>query len=182
MEWSKRVFGNIFQMGRLDDIDKKLDASYNPSLFFIVAKTLVGIPWNSYLGEGIVVLKGQKSLDTFVDRNTRFFHAYVQVKRKWSQIRALKNNDGVWMQDKGEFLKMAADFYCNLYFEETSDGNFNQSYFPYPFEDAFPLLSSHIFDDIKRSVSNEDIKEAIFSMGYLKALRLDGLHAMFFQS
>lgn len=46
----------------------------------------------------------------------------------------------------------------------------------------FPRLKDHDIVCLRRLVSNEEIKKALFDMAHLKAPGSDGFHAHFFQS
>lgn len=110
------------------------------------------------------------------DRNTKFFHASTIIRRKKNKIIALKDNDDCWVTDPGELKQLARDFYSNLFSHNTQIDT-----------EASPcLLGSHLQEediiDVERPVSDGEIKEAMFSMGPLKAPGVDGLHAIFFQS
>lgn len=43
-----------------------------------------------------------------------------------------------------------------------------------------PKLSSDVYDDIQKAQSDEEIKNAIYSVGALRTLGPDSLHALFF--
>ena len=49
-------------------------------------------------------------------------------------------------------------------------------------KDCFPHISKETKEDIGKLVSYEEIKVTLFNIAPLKAPRLEGLHAMFFQS
>lgn len=49
------------------------------------------------------------------DKNTRFYHLSVKVKKSKKRIDMLKNTEGEWCTDQEELSSMAINFYKNLY-------------------------------------------------------------------
>lgn len=89
----------------------------------------------------------------------------------------MKNDDGTWNMDQEALKVLASDFYKKLYKEDVV-GHLN----PFPLRNKFPLFTRETFSDIQRVASNEEVREAVFSMRAMKAAGLDGLNALFFQS
>lgn len=79
--------------------------------------------------------------------------------------------------DRIELREMATNYFKDLY---SDDGQANAP--SYPFTGAFPKLDFNRIEGIDATISSEEIKENIFSMGALKAPGPDEFHAKFFQS
>ncbi|XP_055835039.1 uncharacterized protein LOC129903500 [Solanum dulcamara] len=52
------------------------------------------------------------------DRNTKFFHAHVQGRRKRMQIRRIQGEDGNWIEEEGGIIVEAIKFYTNQFTKE----------------------------------------------------------------
>lgn len=88
----------------------------------------------------------------------------------------LKDSSGEWVSDQEALKNMAIHFYADLFTQEHYSEN-----------DKTSCVCSNEFlledvMEIERPVCNEEIREAMFSMGPFKAPGSDGLHAIFFQS
>lgn len=51
------------------------------------------------------------------NRNTKFFHAQVNGRRKRLQLRRIQNNNGIWLEDTGSMDEEAVRFF-NAQFKE----------------------------------------------------------------
>ena len=71
---------------------------------------------------------------------------------------------------------MARQFFLSLFTEEC----YNRPLFP--LRGLFPALSADSVKELEASVSMEEVKLVVFSMGAFKAPGPDGLHALFYQS
>ncbi|XP_059301819.1 uncharacterized protein LOC132053730 [Lycium ferocissimum] len=58
------------------------------------------------------------------DRNTKFFHAYVNGKRKRLQIKKIQDQNGVWLEQEEEITQEAIRFYSDQFSEEQIPINF----------------------------------------------------------
>ncbi|XP_019241772.1 PREDICTED: uncharacterized protein LOC109221779 [Nicotiana attenuata] len=52
------------------------------------------------------------------DRNTKFFHAHVNGRRKMFQLKRIQNNDGNWLEDNEAMADEAVNFYKAQFHEE----------------------------------------------------------------
>lgn len=67
-------------------------------------------------------------------------------------------------------LKQVISFYHKLYRDEAATvGNF-------PLRNAFPSIEFGMYEALARRVSVQEVYTALFDMGPLKALGVDGLH------
>lgn len=111
------------------------------------------------------------------DKNTKFFHTYAKMKKKHTTVNMLKDGDGNWFFDDDKLQDMAINYFSKLYDAKPTDimGTL-------PSIHKFPILEDDVLRDIQAPPLNSKIREAMFSMGGLKAPGPDGLHALFFQS
>lgn len=179
--WNKEVFGDIFRrkqtiIRRLIGIERTLDNYHRPDL-----EDLHSALWDEFnlILEQEEMFWFQKSRCdwlSFGDRNTKFFHASTIIRRKKNKIVMLKDNNGEWVSDQDTLKTMAMNFYAALFSQEPPIGEVMSLCAT---SNAF--LTEDVID-IERPLCNEEIKEAMFSMGPFKAPGTDGFHAIFFQS
>ncbi|KAE8684745.1 hypothetical protein F3Y22_tig00111105pilonHSYRG00339 [Hibiscus syriacus] len=115
----------------------------------------------------------QKSYSQWIlkgDCNTSFFHASTLARRCKNKVLSLKNDDGSWTSDQEE-LKDLAQSYSKILFTRQSCLNS-----VYDVRGCFPRVGNHMFGVLSHSVSSEEIKDAIFSTGPLKASKLETLN------
>ena len=113
---------------------------------------------------------------SFGDRNITYFHTKTIIRRQRNKIKALKNEQNIWVWEEGSLKMMVTDFYQNLFrgdHEQLSDARRMGSHFPI-------IDSSHI-DHLIFSVLDEEVKAAIFGMKSYKALGPDGYRPIFYQ-
>lgn len=180
-EWNNTVFGNINNKKRtlskrLNGIDKTNPKGANPYLNQLQERL-----WKDYektlLQEKILwSQRARHKWLHFGDKNTRFSHASMVVKKKRNRVEALRDDMDKWVMDKTELKRMATIFFKKLYSKEDQvDVN------TYPFKGFLPKLDSLSLKNIDDKVTYEEIKDALFSMGAVKAPGLEGFHAIFFQ-
>ncbi|XP_019234732.1 PREDICTED: uncharacterized protein LOC109215172 [Nicotiana attenuata] len=58
------------------------------------------------------------------DRNTKFFHAQVNGRRKRLQLKRIQNNESNWIEDSNELAEEAVSFYQKQFHEDTVPTNF----------------------------------------------------------
>ena len=109
------------------------------------------------------------------DRNTSYFHKQAVWRARKNKIKKLKDPDGDWCEDPKQMQRMASDLFSNLY---TADPNVQ----PAELIDLIePKLTDLMNQDLCREFSTEEISDALFQMGSLKAPGPDGFQARFFQ-
>lgn len=181
-EWNIEVFSNINKRKReltnkLSGIDRANPRGTNPFLNHL-QETL----WKDYektlmQEELLWCQKARHRWLHFGDRNTKFFHASTLVKKKMNKVETLRNEVGNWVTEEEEIKAMISKFLKNLYSKDDQ-----VVIDPYPLRGIFHKLDSHKLSSIEAEITSEEIKDAIFSMGALKAPGPDGFHAMFYQS
>jgi hypothetical protein len=109
------------------------------------------------------------------DQNRKFFHRKASGRASKNIIKSLKRNDGSTATREEEFVGLAHNFFSELY---TKDQEVDPS-----------ILLEYIPSMVTREMNNiliaefieEEIGDALFQIGPLKAPGSDGLHARFFQ-
>jgi hypothetical protein len=109
------------------------------------------------------------------DRNTKFFHRKAAGRVKKNKITRLQTDDGRITKNKKEMGNMARDFFQKLYTRDPM-------VCPH---DLLQLVEPQIPDEMNerlcKDFSGEEILDALFQIGPLKAPSPDGLPARSFQ-
>jgi hypothetical protein len=120
----------------------------------------------------------QKSRETWLkegDRNSRFFHLSTIIRRKHNSIDAIKYDFGDWIISKSEIKKFVVSKFIDLFTEEPIS-------FPSGLDNLIsPTISSMQNEALCNIPTPLEIKNVIFGMYNLKALRPDGLPALFYK-
>lgn len=109
------------------------------------------------------------------DRNTQFFHAWANHRRKVNNIRSITNDQGrTWRRNK-EVCKVFIDYYKDI-FSSNASTDFSQC-----LEHVEPRVSAEMNSNLLRSFTEEEVCIALSQMHPLKSPGPDGFSAGFFQ-
>jgi hypothetical protein len=110
-----------------------------------------------------------------LSRNTSFFHRKANWRQKRNNINRIKGQNGNWTDDPEEIKTLANDFIKDLYSKDPDTCT----------EELIDLLHEPITEDINSALckefSNEEVSDALFQIGPLKAPGPDGMPGRFFQ-
>jgi hypothetical protein len=107
------------------------------------------------------------------DRNTKYFHRKAMWRAKKNKIKGLKKADGSWCTEEQELQGMADTFFKSLFLKDSSIN-------PDEVVDLFePKVTDNLNDELCKPYSPEEIADALFQIGPLKAPGPDGLPAFF---
>lgn len=112
------------------------------------------------------------------DRNTAYFHAVANQRNRKKRIDFLERPDGVVVDDNKSMMKVAVDFYKDLFAAENRGGAKLGSNFWNP-ED---LITPEENERLQAPFSAEEIKQAIDSCYAEGAPGPDGLPFLFYQN
>ena len=181
-DWNRNHFGNIFArkrrlMSRLDGIQRALALSPLVSLVELERKLQADLYCVLRQEEELWTLKSRVNWLISGDRNTSFFHVSTLVRRRRNSITSIMSKEGEWVHDEMAVKEVIRDRFFELY---TSSLSFS------PLEiNAVSAwqnrLSDEDRDSINKAVSDEEIKNGLWSLKAFKAPGPDGLHAGFFQ-
>lgn len=109
------------------------------------------------------------------DKNTSYFHRQVVWRARKNRIKKLKGADGGWYENPGEMKELVADFFRNLYSQDPAVA----------LDQLLQLVDMKVDAEMNdqpcREFSTQEISDALFQMGTLKAPGPDGFPARFFQ-
>ncbi|KAG7591372.1 Endonuclease/exonuclease/phosphatase superfamily [Arabidopsis thaliana x Arabidopsis arenosa] len=109
------------------------------------------------------------------DSNTKYFHNSVKANRSRKGLSKLVDANGVVQRSEAAKGEVAAAYFSELF--KTSDpGNFQEL-----FEDFTPRVSVGMNAVLIKTVSKDEIKEAVFSIKPASAPGADGMTGLFFQ-
>jgi exonuclease III len=109
------------------------------------------------------------------DQNTSFFHACASERKRANLVRKLKDDNGGVVEGEKELKSFIANYYNSLFTSNVGpdDGAL--------LSNVSRRVSAEMNDSLMRKFSSEDIKEALNSMGDLKAPGPDGMPAVFYK-
>lgn len=109
------------------------------------------------------------------DRNTRFFHQRVLLRRQRNKITRLKGENGEWLQEEDKVASRIGSYFQKLF---TSEG---EREWGRTMEAAKQVVTGEMNQGLVAEVQDEEIKRAVFQMGALKAPGPDDYNGLFYQ-
>jgi hypothetical protein len=107
------------------------------------------------------------------DRNTRFFHNKAVWRAKKNRIKSLKDQDGVVQDVPSEMERMACSYFQSVY---TRDPTLE----PFPVVNLIERnITEEVNEELCKPFTSEEISDALFQIGPLKAPGPDGFPARF---
>ena len=110
------------------------------------------------------------------DRNTRFFHSKASQRRRRNYITKLHDANGGWCSSQDQVNATIVDFYHNL-FTSGSPSNFKEVIETIPH-----VVTDEMNEMLMAEFHIEEVEVALKQMAPLKALGLDGMLPLFYQS
>lgn len=175
-EWSINVFGSVTQ--ELKEIKAKVEelSIADPLLHDAEIRMLYARMDELLYREEMMWL--QRSRVAWLkegDRNTKFFHRQAAWRSKKNKITRLKAEDSRFVENKEEMEHMAREFFQTLYLKDNSVD-------PRELIDALtPRVDDGMNAGLCKPFSDDEIADALFQIGPLKAPGPDGFPARFFQ-
>ena len=109
------------------------------------------------------------------DRNTNYFQRKASWRSKKNNIFALRKEDGCLTENLEEMKGITNSFFKQLY---SCDDSVDPSHIIWLVN---PLVSDDMNEELCKPFTDQEISDALFQMGPLKAPGPDGFPARFFQ-
>ncbi|KAL9666843.1 hypothetical protein QQ045_001187 [Rhodiola kirilowii] len=112
------------------------------------------------------------------DKNTKFFHAKANHKRKVNWIAKLQDSHGVVQEDQNKISEIITSYFSTL-FQSSLHGS--EEEMSNQLGCISPVINEDMNSMLLRDITDEEIKAAVFSLGPLKSPSIDGFPAVFYQ-
>ncbi|KAK1650817.1 hypothetical protein QYE76_068622 [Lolium multiflorum] len=109
------------------------------------------------------------------DQNTSFFHACASERRRVNMLKKLRNDDGGWVEGDEELRSFITNYYQSLF--SSTAGTREAELLC----NVSPVVTPDMNAYLKIPFSLDEIKDALNSMGDLKAPGPDGMPAVFYK-
>ena len=109
------------------------------------------------------------------DRNTSFFQRYASMRRRRNKIKGLIDDHGVKQENNGVMCAMVKNYFAHLFTRE--NGEIDNSVL----ESVPRKVTDGMNEELLLPFTEQEVKEALFNIGDLKARGPDGLHAIFYK-
>ncbi|XP_070007332.1 uncharacterized protein [Nicotiana sylvestris] len=115
-KWSRETFGDIFkQLAIFEDIVRVKEMLFEeePTIENMIVLQKAQSELKKYLSIEEQYWKQKAGMTWFAegDMNISFFHNHVNGKRKKLQLKRIKSESGVWIEDQEQLATAAVDFY-----------------------------------------------------------------------
>lgn len=107
-----------------------------------------------------------------------FFHTSALIQRRRNKILCLKDSLGNWVQGESEIAELIRSRFINLFSTSVISvlrNGWSSSIWP-------SFLETEDKSNLCANLTKLEVKEGLWSLEPLKAPRLDGIHAGFFQA
>lgn len=108
------------------------------------------------------------------DKNTKYFHASCNRRKRNKYIQRLKSEEGEWVDWSGGLDEMIKHYFQRLFTEEFTQTDEILNCIP-------KSVSEQQNDELLKPISEEEVKEALFNMHSDKAPGPDGMTPAFYQ-
>lgn len=109
------------------------------------------------------------------DRNTSFFHARANKRRKRNTIKGITDDDGNWVEGEENVARVARDFFSSLF---QSNNEITSNMILQAVENC---VTQEMNDKLCADFTVEEVHKAFFQIHPNKAPGIDGLPASFFR-
>jgi hypothetical protein len=164
-------------MEEYDFLDIKSESEELSPYELLRLKSIYAEMHNLWLKEEIKAKQRSRDRDIKEgDRNTTYFHAVANQRRRKMLVHSLDGPDGP-ITEEAEMLELATSFYKDLFKKEMPSG--------YRLAEDFYSSNECVTDeqniDLEAPFSEEEVKKAIFDSYSDGAPGPDGLHFVFYQ-
>ncbi|XP_042484156.1 uncharacterized protein LOC122064513 [Macadamia integrifolia] len=179
--WGRKNFPNIDNevkkaSDHLNSVHQEIEAAgMSDDLFGREADAKTALLKATQLQDNLWAKKAKQRWMKDGDKNSKFFHLSVKMRRDRNQIRTLQNADGEWMNDQQQLSS-----YIVNYYEE-----FHRLSITSPHPELLDCIPCIISDDdalyLEAEPSSEEIKKAIWELDPNSSPGPDGFSGKFFR-
>ncbi|XP_019234735.1 PREDICTED: uncharacterized protein LOC109215174 [Nicotiana attenuata] len=179
--WSKATYGDIFQkIDSLEEVVLVHEAEFERHPTYENRKRLQKVQAEliRYLSLEEEFWRQKSGMAWFQDgdRNTKFFHAQVNGRRKRLQLKRIQNEAGIWLEEEADMAKEAIRFHQAQFHEESAPSSFE-------ILQHIPIMVDNEKNmELVQQPTKEEIKTAVFGLSGEKAGGPDGFNGTFFHS
>jgi hypothetical protein len=172
--WSKRKFGNVVR--ELDKARKNLELlRLNNADQRDIRKATDHMQELLYREEMLWLQRSRITWMKEGDKNTKMFHQKAVWRARKNKIKKLKDAEGIWKEDQTYMELMATYYFKDLF---TRDMSLNpDALLSMTQEKVTPAMNA----DLCKDFTDDEIGDALFQIGPLKAPGVDGFPARFYQ-
>ncbi|XP_075108822.1 uncharacterized protein LOC142180675 [Nicotiana tabacum] len=179
--WSKATYGGIFQkIASLEEVvlvhERKFELS--PTQMNRQRLHKVQAEMIKYLALEEQFWRQKAGMAWFKDgdRNTRFFHAQVNGRRKRLKLTRIQDSLGNWVEEDDQIAAEAVKFYHEQFREDTIPTNFH-------IIDHIPsMVTMEQNEKLNNNPTREEIKHVVFGLNGDSTGGIDGFTGLFYQS
>ena len=176
-DWSRRSFGSVTRQLRekKQELAKVGEEAIKGGSLDRIRKLKAKV---NFLLEREARLWRQRSRVMWLsegDRNTHYFHGRASQRRRRNKILGLKDEDGIWREDKAEVAGLIMQHFDNILRTSLLE-NIEEAVAHVP-----NLISHEVNDSLTSEFTAREMDLALKQMAPLKALGPDGMPPLFFQ-
>ena len=173
-EWSKIKFGNVLK--EIEKLRSQLDElQLSGSDYAIIRAKMNEMDELLYREEMLWLQCSRIDWLKEGERNTKFLHRRAVWRARRNFIRRLQKQDGSWCHVPSDMERMTSSYFKEIF---TKDPTLS----PDAVLDCIQQkVSPELNESLCRPNTEEEIPDALFQIGPLKALGCDGLPARFYQ-
>lgn len=108
------------------------------------------------------------------DRNAKFFHTSVKLKRHYNRISAFKDDNGNWNTNLDDIQNLVKDLIVQHYSNEKTQGSILNDSMEFIRQANLPKLSTEQSASLYNPITKMEIETAVFQMDANKAPGPDG--------
>lgn len=171
-KWNCEVFGHLSQkknrlLARLEGIQKVL--CNGPNVFLSNLEDKLIADFNELLAQETIFWHKKSRLKWLQegDRNTKFFHLAIIIRRRRNIIEGLKIDHGVWVEDTEGIKATAVAYFQKLF----SHGQYSRQVRGLP--SLFPVICPDDCASLIRNVTPLEVKASLFNICSFKAPGVD---------
>ncbi|KAK4262419.1 hypothetical protein QN277_027981 [Acacia crassicarpa] len=179
--WNKDIFGFVEKkihiiMRRLGGIQKSRNYPHSPFLCNLEKELQVDLHRLLKLEEIKWFQKSRSEWISKGDRNTRYYHLKSKMRRRRNRITSLKSLEGSWVSNESDLKHMVVCYFKSMYLDDShSPSNLSTL-------SSFPSIDRATAGNMASIPSDDEIKQAVFSMGNYKAPGIDGFPPIFYKN